>query len=281
MRSRQRSPEAPDADHCDDSGDVTDPDGPHPRSGLGSGAETPISEADAEDEVAKAEARAEAARERVMRLRRAAETSDADDDAVSQDVEQPLAKRTRARLRWLRRPGRLPWLRRPGRPRWLRRPGRKAVAVGVAVVLACTSLAASGYMVWQHHTLMHKRQLAQEYAVAARQGVTTLMSIDANHAKEDFQRLIDASTGDLKKQLSVMASLMAKQAEDSKVSSTVTVQAVAVESVSDNSGIVLVAAKSDATGPDNAKRPPALWRLSININRDGGQLKMSKIDFLQ
>lgn len=256
-----------------DPGDVTVPDEPQSRSGVDSGAEAPVSEADAEDEVAKAEARAAAARARLVRLRRAAETADADDDdAVSQDVEQRPAKSTRARPRLLRR---------PGRPRWLRRPGRKTIAVGVGIVLASASLGASGYMVWQHHAIMHKRQLAAEFAAAARQGVTTLLSIDANHAKEDFQRIMDASTGDLKNQLSVMAGLMAKQAEDSKVSSTVTVQAVAVESVSDNSGVVLVAAKSDATGPDNAKRPPALWRLSVNLNRDGGQLKMSKVDFLQ
>ena len=56
-------------------------------------------------------------------------------------------------------------------------------------------------MVWQDHTLMHKRQLAPEFAAAARQGVTTLMSIDANHAKEDIQRIIDASTGELKAQM--------------------------------------------------------------------------------
>ena len=256
-----------------DPGDVTNPDEPQSRSGVDSGAEAPVSEADAEDEVAKAEARAEAARARLGRLRRAAETADADDDgAVSQDVEQPLAKRTRARLRWLRR---------PGRPRWLRRPGRKAVAVGVGIVLASASLGASGYMVWQHHTIVHKRQLAAEFAAAAGQEVTTLMSIDANHAKEDFQHIIDASTGDLKSQLSVMASLMAKQAEDSKVSSKATVEAVAVESVTDNSAVVLVAAKSDVTNPDNTKRPPTVWRLSVNLNRDGGQLKMSKVDFLQ
>jgi Mce-associated membrane protein len=281
MRSRQRSPEAPDADHCDDSGGVTDPDGPHPRSGLGSGAEIPISEAEAADEVAQAEARAEAARERVMQLRQAAEIADAEDNEGADAVEQRETNPSRARLRWLRRPGRPPWLRRPGRPRWLRRPGRKAVAVGVGIVLASTSLAASGYMIWQHHTLVHKRQLTQEYAAAARQAVTTLMSIDPNHAREDVQRMIDAATGDLKSQLSVMSALMVKQAEDSKVGGKVTVEAVAVESVSDNSGVVLVAAKSDATGPDNAKKPPALWRLSVNINRDGGQLKMSKIDFLK
>jgi Mce-associated membrane protein len=255
-----------------DPGDVTDPDEPQSRPVVDSGAEAPISVADAEDEVARAEARAEAARARLVRLRRAAETADADDDAVSQDVEQRPGKLSRWRRRWLRR---------PGRPRWLRRPGRKTIAVGVGIVLASASLGASGYMVWQHHAIMHNRQLAAEFAAAARQRVTTLMSIDPNHAKEDVQRMIDASTGDLKSQLSVMSALMVKKAEDSKVGGKVTVEAVAVESVSDNSGVVLVAAKSDATGPDNAKPPPALWRLSVNIDRDGGQLKMSKVDFLQ
>jgi len=264
MRSRKRSPQAPDAD---DRGGVTDPDGPQSRPELDCGAEEPIPEADAEDEVAEAEARAEAARARLLRLRQAAGTSDADED-----LEPRAATGTRTRLRRLRR---------PGRPGWLRRPARKAVAVGAGIVLASASLSASGYMVWRHHTIMHNRQLAAEYAAAARQRVTTLMSIDPNHAKEDFQRILDASTGDLKSQLSVMSGLMAKQAEDSKVSSTVTVQAVAVESVSDNSGVVLVTAKTDATGPDNAKRPAALFRLSVNLSREGGQLKMSKVDFLQ
>ena len=256
-----------------DPGDVTDPDEPQSRSEVDSGAEAPVSEADAEDEVAEAEARAKAARARLERLRRAAETADADNDAaVSEDVEQRPGTSTRARLRRLRR---------PGRPRWLRRPRRKTIAVGVGIMLVFASLGASGYMVWQHHSIAHNRQLAQEYAAAARQTVTTLMSIDPNHAKEDVQRMIDAATGDLKSQLSVMSALMVKQAEDSKVGGKVTVEAVAVESVSDNSGVVLVAAKSDAIGPDNAKRPPALWRLSVNIERDGSQLKMSKVDFLQ
>ncbi|OBF79895.1 hypothetical protein A5791_09870 [Mycobacterium sp. 852002-51163_SCH5372311] len=271
MRSRKRSPEAPEADHSDDRGDVTDLDGPQSRPELDSGAERPISELDVEDEVAQAEARAEAARARLLRLREAVDIPDADDD-LSQDDEPRPAKRIRTRLRRLRR---------PRRPRWLRRPGRKAVAVGGGILLASASLGASGYMVWQHRTITHHRQLVAEYSDAARQRVTTLMSIDANHAKEDFQRILDVSTGDLKSQMSVMAGLMAKQAEDSKVSSTVAVQAVAVESVSDNSGVVLVTAKSDATGPDNAKLPAALWRLSVQLTRDDGQLKLSKVDFLQ
>ena len=259
--------EGPDADHCDDPADVTDPDEPQSRSGIDSGAVAPVSEADEEDQIAKAEARAEAARARLVRLRQAA----ADDGAVSQSIEQRPAKSARKRLRVPRR---------PGRPRWLRRPGRKTIAAGVGIVLASASLGASGYMVWQHHTAVHNRQLAAEFTAAARQGITALMSIDPDHAKEDVQRMIDASTGDQKSQLSVMSTLIVKKAEDSKVGSKVTVEAVAVESLSDNSGVVLVAAKTAPTGPDNAKPPPALFRLSVNMDRDGGQLKMSKVDFL-
>jgi Mce-associated membrane protein len=264
-------PEGPDADDCGDPTDVTNPAEPQSRSGVDSGAVAPASDTGAEDEVAEAEARAEAARARLVRLRRAAETEDADDDAVSGDAEQRPPKQTRKRLR-------LP--RRPGRPRWLHRPGRKAVAVGVGAVLVSASLGASGYMLWQHHAAVHKRQLAAEFTAAARQGVTALISIDPDHAKESVQRMIDASTGDQKNQLSVLSTLMVKKAEDTKVGSKVTIEGVAVESLSDNSGVVLVAAKTAPIGPDNVKPPPALFRLSVNMDRDGGRLKMSKVEFL-
>jgi Mce-associated membrane protein len=136
-------------------------------------------------------------------------------------------------------------------------------------------------MVWQDRAIMHKRQLAPAFAAAARQEVTALMSIDHRHAQADIQRIIDASTGDLKLQIEARSAAMAQHAEESKVVSTVTVEAVGVESVSDNSGVALVAAKTDVTDPDNTKRPPAMWRISIKIERDGGELKMSKVDFLQ
>jgi Mce-associated membrane protein len=242
--------------------DVADSDGPHPRSEDGPQPETPSSVTDAEDEVARAEARAEAARARVMRLRQAAEAEEATDDGAV-PVKQRGAKPSRSRRRRLRV------------------PGRKAVGIGAAIVLVCASLAASGYIVWRHYTITHSRQLAAEFAAAARQRVTTLMSMDGQHAKEDIQRLIDSCTGQLKTQLEVQSGLMLSKAEDSKAVSKGTVEAVAVESVSDNSGVVLVAAKTDVTNADNTKRPPALWRLSVNLERDGGQLKMSKVDFLQ
>ena len=258
--SHRRRSEVPEAKQSDSEGPATNSD-------------VPSALAEAEDEVSRAEARAEAARVRAAQLRRQAEADSSDqsdtvEDAEAKDSEADETEPARARARrW--------------KPRWVRRPARKTVGVGVGIVLASASLAASGYMVWQDRTIVHKRQLAPEFAAAARQGVTTLMSIDPNHAKEDIQRSINASTGDLKAQLEARSALMAQQAEESKVVSKVTVEAVGVESVEDNSGVALVSAKSDVTNPDNTKRPPMLWRISVTIQRDGGQLKMSGVDFLQ
>lgn len=247
--------EANSAPRCGCAGDgcrqVTDSD-----ADPATGSEPSASLAEAEEEVLRAEARAEAARALATQLRQ-----EADED---EDEDEPTLVRAR---RW--------------RPPWVRRPGRKTVAVGVEIVLTCASLGASGYMVWQDHTIVHKRQLATEFAAAAGLGVTTLMSIDPNHAKDDIQRSLDASTGALNAQLAARSAFMAQRAEESKVVSKVTVEAVGVESCTENSGVALVSAKSDVTDPDNSKRPPMLWRISVKIERDGGQLKMSGVDFLQ
>jgi Mce-associated membrane protein len=162
-----------------------------------------------------------------------------------------------------------------------RRPGRKWVAAGTAIVLVTASLAVAGYLEWQHLTLIHRQQRATEFAAAARQGVETLMSIDPDHAKENIQRTIDDTTGRLKSQLEVTATYLVKNARDAKVITKATVEDAAVESMTDNSAVVLVVAKSDTTNPDKTKRPPAWWRLSVDINRDGDQLKMSEVDFVQ
>jgi Mce-associated membrane protein len=68
--------------------------------------------------------------------------------------------------------------------------------------------------------------------------------------------------------------------EKSKVSTKAAVHAVAVESMTADSAVVLVAAKAEVTNPDKSKPPPRSWRIVMNLQRDGGQLKMSRVEFL-
>jgi Mce-associated membrane protein len=220
--------------------------------------------AEAEDELARAEERAEAARARAIELRREAES---DSDEPADPTEDDLTP-----ARWRRRP-RFPWR--------LRRPSGKAVGVAAAFMVVCASLAASGYIVWQHRTLAQRQQHVAEFTEAAREGVATLMSIDPAHAAEGIQHTIDDTTGALKSQLEATSSYMVKNAQEAQVTTKATVQEVAVESMTDNSAVLLVVAKSDTTNPDKSPRPTAFWRLSVNIDRDGDRLKMSKLDFVQ
>jgi len=230
--------------------------------------EAPASLAEAEEELSRAEARAEAARARAAELRRQAEASSSDEsgDDADTDADDTEPARTRSRRWW-------PWR--------LRRPGRKAVGIATAAVLISASLGASAYMAFQHFALLREHRHAAEYAAAARRGVEMMMSIDPDHAEENMQRTIDATTGALKSQLEATSSYVVKSAQDAKVTTKATVEDVAVESMTENSAVVLAVAKSDTTNPDKSRRPPVFWRISVNIDRDGGQFKMSKLDFVQ
>jgi Mce-associated membrane protein len=233
----------------------------------------------AEAEAAEAEAIAAAARARAkaIRLRKQAQAVEAveaepiedvetsDDQAVTEDVVAvEAAEETPARTRRLRLP----------------RPGWKPVVAAVAILCTCALVAASGYMIWQHRQAVREQQMSAEYAAAGRQSVVTLMSLDHTRAQEDVQRIIDNSVGQFKEDFQNQAEDFVKVAQESKVTTEVTVNATAVESMNPESAVVLVAASSKVTNSAGAKQEPRTWRLSVSLQRDGGQIKMSKVEFV-
>lgn len=246
---------------------------------------------DAKQELAQAEARAEAARARAVELRRQAEgalpreragpppacggpTSD-DDPVASADSEHAKGTDGTAVDDSPRETGPAAW-----RRRWLHRPTRKAVAVGAAVVLICAALTASGYVVWHHRSVVQQRQRAAEFSAAARQAVMTMMSIDDKKARDDVQRMIDDTTGQFKLSMMMTAEDMVKAIEQAKVSTKVTVEAVAVQSMTDNSAVVLIVVKSAVPKTEPATPPPRSWRLVADLQRENGQLKVSNVEFV-
>jgi Mce-associated membrane protein len=231
----------------------------------------------AEAEAAAAEAQAAAARAHATRLRRQAEakpdrsvdtdTVDADPDGDGAAIDAPT---TGSRV--------------PRRPR-LRRPTAKAMALGAAIILICASLALSGFFVWADRIAGQKRQRTAEFAAAARQDVMTLMSLDFNKTKEDMQRISDNSTGSFKQHFPLVALQLTNGLQRSKVVTTVSVNDVAVESMTDNSAVVLVAATTQAKTPDdpqpNGQQQRQTWHVVLTLLRDKGQPKMSNVEFVQ
>ena len=211
---------------------------------------------DVEAAAAEAQARAVAARARADTLRR--QVGKLDDKTVVEKIRD--------------------W----PRPRWLRLPSGKLLAVTAAALLICASLTVTVVMVLHHGDVVREQRRAAEFSAAARQSVVTMMTIDAATVQQNMKDVIANSTGKFKSALEAGESdELVKGAQQSKVSTKATVQSVAVESMTENLAVVLVAATSEGTTPDNTKLPPASWRISLTLLRENGQVKTSEFEFVR
>ena len=300
MRSRKQTPPELNGDHVDDTSTKTD-----------SAAVDALALAEeAEAEAAEAEAVAAAARARAkaLRLRREAETAKAteaaavtatpeaettetadesvDDEDDVEDAEKSVEENTaeaesdetQAVEDDAEKPDDEPARKRRRLRIWL--PSWKGVAAAVTVLVIAALLVGCGYMYWYHRQAQAEQQRRAEFSAAARQGVVTLMSLDYNRAKEDVQRIIDNSTGSFKTDFQNTAEDFVKVAVDSKAVTETNVTATAVESMTDDTATVIVAATSRVTNAAGANQEPRAWRLSVNLARDGGQIKLAKVEFV-
>jgi Mce-associated membrane protein len=223
----------------------------------------------AEAEAAEAEAQAAAARVRAEELRaqklvsdKAA--SDKADEAVKADAPEVLDDDATV----------------ADQPRRWRSPGLRWAAVAVADLLLCALLAASGFMLWQGHQASERRAQQAEFAAAARQGVVNLMSLDFNHGDADIKRLIDSTTGQFRDDFEKSQNDFLSVMKDAKVVTKADVKATAVDNMTKDSADVMVAASSQISNSASATQPARGWRLNVTVQRDNGQLKMSKVEFV-
>jgi Mce-associated membrane protein len=168
------------------------------------------------------------------------------------------------------------------RPPSLRLPSIKSLALAGAVALICASLTVTVVMYFHHRHVQQNQQRAGEFAAAARQSVVTMLTIDPVNVRKNMDDVIANSTGKFKDALEAgEADQLVKGAQESKVSTKADVQSAAVESMTENSAVVLVAATSAGTAPDNTKLPPAAWRISLTMVRENGQIKTSEFEFVR
>ncbi|TXI54230.1 MAG: hypothetical protein E6Q57_02515 [Mycobacterium sp.] len=223
----------------------------------------------AEAAAAEAEARAEAARARADELRRKLAAGSDAPEVDETIIDDELVEATDDE------PAEVP----PAKKRRL--PGRAALAASLVLVAVAGLLGATGWMLWEHRKADAERHRSAEYAAAARQGVVNLMSMDYAHAQESVQRVIDDSMGRMKNNFEDTSKDLIKALQDSKMVTKVTVNDAAVESMDEETATVLIAATSHREGPNAPKedQQPRVWRVVVTVQRDGGQIKMSDVEF--
>jgi Mce-associated membrane protein len=156
----------------------------------------------------------------------------------------------------------------------------KVAGAALVVVLTVGLLGASAWMTFQHRQVVAEQQRTAEFAAAARQGVVTLMSLNFNSAADDVKRILDNTTGDFKKDFQGQADQFTKVAQESKVITEATVNATAVQSMTKDTATVLVAVTTQVSNVASKQQEPRSWRLRVDMARDGGQLKLAKVEFV-
>jgi len=154
------------------------------------------------------------------------------------------------------------------------------LVLAAGVLMICVMLTVTGLMIRDHRRVGEKLAADDEFVAAARQGVVALLSIDYANARADVQRVIDLSTGSFKEDFVKNADDFIKTAEGSKAVTVGSISAAALASVSEDTGVVSVAAKSEVTNSIGARQDPRSWRMNVTVTRDGGQLKTSNVEFV-
>jgi Mce-associated membrane protein len=235
----------------------------------------------AEAEAAEAEALAAAARARAraIQLRREAQAH-ADAEAEITETDEGESKATDEAAETPETPE-TPEPTELEPAGWRSRVPKISLALSVAAVVAIVGLlGASGWMAWQHQRVVKDRQRAATYIATARQGVINLTSLDFNKAKEDVQRVLDIATGDFKDEFQKRAEDFAAVVKDSKAVTEGSVAATALESMNNDSAVVLVLSNERVTNIAGAKDQPRTFRFRVSVVHEGDELKVSKVEFV-
>lgn len=157
---------------------------------------------------------------------------------------------------------------------------RRRVALAAAAVLAAAGVALTATMLVKHGQLAAQRADESRRIEAARTAVTALLSIDHTRARADVERVLELTSGTFRDDFARSADDFVSTAERYQTVTTGEVKAAALETMTADSAVVLVAAVSQVTNASGAREDPRPFRMSVTVTRDGGQFTMSGLEFV-
>lgn len=165
------------------------------------------------------------------------------------------------------------------RPTRLLTPARSGIAIMVVVFLAMGSIAG-----WMALRVQHAQQAAHQrdqFLQIARQEALNLTTIDWQHADSDVQRIVDAATGRFHDDFADRSGPFVEAVKQAKSKSVGTITAAGVESAAGNEAQVLVAVGVKTTTDGQPSVEPHAWRMRISLQRVAGDVKVSRVEFVE
>jgi len=155
---------------------------------------------------------------------------------------------------------------------------RRAIPVGLAVIAALAALVGwSGFHLFQSHRAQAQRS---QFLQVARQGAVNLTTIDWQHAEADVHRIVDGATGEFYDDFAKRSQPFIDLVKQSKAKTVGTVREAGLESETADSARALVAVSVLTSSADEPGETPREWRMRIDVQKVGDQLKVSNVGFV-
>jgi Mce-associated membrane protein len=158
------------------------------------------------------------------------------------------------------------------------RADRLALVTGLVLVVALSGLLGwVGFRAYQSHQAQEQRKL---FLQVGRQGALNLTTIDFHEVNADVQRLLDGATGQLYDSFSKRSQPFIDVVLRTQSKSVGTVTEAAVESQSGDQAQVLVAVTVNTSNAGAAQQEPHSWRMRLSVQKVGGVVKVSNVEFV-
>lgn len=158
------------------------------------------------------------------------------------------------------------------------RRGRLAVAA-VAATAIVALVVTTGFTARWYVADRDREQMDSRYVDAARQGVANVISVSADRADRDVDRILENATGDFRADFASRSKDFIEVVKQMKVTSTGTVNAVGIEDSDEHEASLLVSATSLVTNGSGAEQEPRVWRLRVHLLHDDDRILIDKVDF--
>ncbi|WAJ44320.1 mammalian cell entry protein [Mycobacterium sp. Aquia_216] len=155
---------------------------------------------------------------------------------------------------------------------------RAAFVLGLLTVLALAAV--TGWLGWQAYQLRGQAQYRQVCLHAARQGALNLTTIDYREVNADIQRILDSTTGAFHNDFSQRSEPFIDTVKQAQSTSVGTITAAGLESVTDHEAQVLVAVSVKSSLAGVQQPQPRAWRMRINVETVGNEMKVSNVAFV-
>jgi Mce-associated membrane protein len=155
---------------------------------------------------------------------------------------------------------------------------RWATLFSLTVIVALSVLV--GWLGFRVHQSQKADAQRSQFLQVARQGALNLTTIDWQHADADVRRILDGATGQFHDDFAKRSQPFIEVVKQAKASTVGTITEAGLESETADTAQALVAVSVQTSNAGESDPEPRAWRMRIDVQRVGDQVKVSNVGFV-